>query len=72
VEGARVAEKIEVSTEQSPHRVAWELAVMIAKAEDKITGANVSGDRKYWLDLYHKCRRVVISGSTADDVLKGS
>jgi hypothetical protein len=55
-----VAEKIKVDLEDnSPHRVALELARTIAHCENK----TAEGDRKYWLELYYKCRRVVVSGN---------
>ena len=52
--------------DNSPYRVALELAFAIARAESKLT----SGDRKYWLDLYDRCRRVVVRGDSAAFVLK--
>lgn len=43
----------------SPHRVALELARSIANDESKQTSERT---RKYWLTLYHNCRRVVLDG----------
>lgn len=63
--------RVEVDLERnSPYRVALELAFMIAKAEDKLTVSGPNGDRKYWLDLYAKCRRVVVKGDSAQYALK--
>lgn len=71
MENTTVADKIEVDLEQnSPYRVALELAYTIARAEGKLTMALTSGDRKYWLELYHLCRRSVVSGDTAAMALK--
>jgi hypothetical protein len=66
-----VADKVEVNLEQnSPYRVSLELAYTIARAEGKLTAAMTSGDKKYWLELYQSCRRVVLSGDTAANALK--
>lgn len=66
-----MADKVEVDLGQnSPYRVALELAYTIARAEGKLTMAMTSGDRKYWLELYHVCRRVVLSGDAAALALK--
>jgi hypothetical protein len=59
-----VSEKITVDLdleENSKYRVAFELAHNIARIEGKHT----SGDRKYWLELYQRCRDVVVDGHTA-------
>lgn len=61
-----MAEKTELDLEQnSPYRVAYDLALMIARTEGKLHAATVSGDRKYWLELYQRCRSVVVDGHTA-------
>ena len=57
----------------SPSRVTLELALMIARAEKKDFGvASTAGDKKYWLDLYARCRKVVLEGWSADDALGDS
>lgn len=62
-----MTEKLEMNLEQnSPYRVALELAYTIAKTEGKV----LSGDRKYWLDLYQRCRSVVVVGKTATYALE--
>lgn len=48
--------------DNSPYRVALDLAKMIASAEGK------DRDRKYWLELYAQCRKVVLRGANAKDV----
>jgi hypothetical protein len=45
----------------SPHRVAYDLAITIARAEGKHT-ATPHGDRKYWLELYSEVQNVVVKG----------
>ena len=64
-----MAEKLDLE-HNSPYRVAYELALMIARAEDKIDGPRVNGDRKYWLELYQRCRSVVVAGTTAEYALQ--
>lgn len=72
MEHTTVADKVEVDLEQnSPYRVALELTYTIAKAENKLNlGGGATGDRRYWLELYQTCRRVVLSGDTAANALK--
>lgn len=43
----------------SPHRIALELARTIAGDEAKPMDQRT---RKYWLTLFHNCRRVVLDG----------
>jgi hypothetical protein len=50
--------KIDIQ-DNSPYRVAFDLAGRIALSEGKATGA----DRSYWLKLYLDCRRVVLNGA---------
>ncbi len=59
-----MVEKTKIDLEQnSPFRVALELANMIAKAEGKLDmEGGYKGDRKYWLDLYGECHRIVLHG----------
>jgi hypothetical protein len=64
-----MSEKVSIDLqENSPYRVAFDLASRIAQGEGKST----SGDRKYWLDLYERCRQVVLKGHTAVSALKQS
>ena len=64
-----MAENIKIDLEEnSPYRVALELARAIANGEGKSTGS----DRKYWLELYQKCRSVVVDGWSAEATLSGS
>lgn len=59
--------------DNSPYRVALELAFTIARAEGRAGGmGSQSADRKYWLDLYERCRKVVVSGWETSEALKGS
>jgi hypothetical protein len=51
--------------DNSPHRVALELAYAIAKAEREERG------REYWLNLYAQCRSVVLDGMSAADAMEG-
>jgi len=69
-----MAEKFEVDLERnSSYRVTLELALIVARAEKKDFGvAGTPGDRKYWLDLYARCRNVVVDGWAAAEALKGS
>ena len=63
-----MAEKIKLDLqENSPYRVALDLAFNIAQAENKY---NSGGDRKYWLELYQRCRSVVVDGNTAEYALQ--
>jgi hypothetical protein len=50
--------------DNSPYRVALELAARIASSEGK---AGVA-DRSYWLKLYLDCRRVVLKGVLPKDL----
>lgn len=52
--------------ENAPHRVAFDLAMRIAKDD----GSGAKRDREYWLKLYAQCRQVVVSGQRASDALK--
>ena len=64
-----MADKIDINLEEnSPYRVALDLVHDIAKSEGRPVGG---ADRKYWLTLYEQCRRVVVDGRSAKDVLKG-
>jgi hypothetical protein len=54
--------------ENSKYRVTLELARQIA-AEEAHQGAK--RDRRYWLDLYARCRKVVVDGYPADNALQG-
>lgn len=71
-----MTEKIELDLEKnSPYRVALDLAYEIARSEKKIAstsalGSTEGGERKYWLELYAQCRRVVLSGASAEQALK--
>lgn len=71
-----MTEKIELDLQRnSPYRVALELAYEIAKSEKKVHSASAlgvteGGNRKYWLELYAQCRRVVVGGDSAEYVLK--
>lgn len=57
-----MADKIQIDLEEnSRYRVALDLAFRIAHVE----GKSNDGDRKYWLDLYQRCRSVVVNGHTA-------
>ena len=62
-----MADKL-ILEDTSPHRVALELAFRIAHGENKTN----DGDRAYWLELYQKCRQVVVKGHPAESVLKQS
>jgi hypothetical protein len=62
-----VADMTDVNLEEnSPYRVALDLAFKIASHEGKF---NTGGDRKYWLELYQRCRKVVVAGAPADIAL---
>jgi hypothetical protein len=64
-----MAESVKVDLEEnSPYRVALELAHKIAQIEGKL---NSNCDRKYWLDLYHQCRQVVLHNRDADFAMTG-
>ena len=63
-----MADKIDINLEEnSPYRVALDLAYKIAHAEQKL---NSGGNREYWLKLYQQARKVVVDGSTAAYALK--
>ena len=63
-----MADKIELDLEEnSPYRVALDLAYRIANAEGKYVNG---GDRKYWLELYQQTRNVVVVGRSAAFALK--
>lgn len=51
--------------DNSPYRVAFELATRIAHSEGK---SGSGGDRAYWLKLYLDCRRVVLNGTLPKDL----
>jgi hypothetical protein len=60
-----VAENVKIDlSDNSPYRVALELATRIANSEGK---AGVA-DRSYWLRLYLDCRRVVLKGVLPKDL----
>jgi hypothetical protein len=70
MEGMPVADKIKLNLEEnSPYRVALDLAYTIASHEGKY---NSGGDRQYWLELYQRCRKVVVLGASAEFALKES
>jgi len=60
-----VAENVKIDLhDNSPYRVALELATRIANSEGK---AGVA-DRAYWLKLYLDCRGVVLKGVLPKDL----
>jgi hypothetical protein len=69
--GILMADKVKIDLqENAPHRVALELAVMIrndemlALPEKKKTYQ--ADPRAYWFALYHKCRKIVVDGASAE------
>jgi len=61
-----MSEQVKVDIQDnSPYRVALELAYQIAKSEDAS-----QRDREYWLDLYARCRSVVVHGKSARSALE--
>jgi len=62
-----VAEQVKVDLQDnSPYRVAFELAHTIANKEG-LGGAGPKQDRDYWLKLYLQCRSVVLKGVQLKD-----
>lgn len=54
-----MAENVKIDLhDNSPYRVALELATQIANSE----GKSGTADRAYWLKLYLDCRGVVLKG----------
>jgi hypothetical protein len=61
-----MAEQVKVDLQDnSPYRVALELAHAIAHSEGASTlgGSGKKQDRDYWLKLYLQCRSVVLKGT---------
>ncbi|MGR3914858.1 MAG: hypothetical protein OD918_10185 [Gammaproteobacteria bacterium] len=67
-----MSDKYTVSND-SKYRVAFDLMGRIASMETSnahhASGSTSPHDRKYYLTLFEQCRRVVIHGKSATDVL---
>jgi hypothetical protein len=63
-----MAEKVAVAGSDSKQRVAYELAQEIARHE----GVDDKAPRRYWLELYRQCLKVVNGQSLPSDLRERS
>ncbi len=69
-----MAEQVKIDLQDnSPHRVALDLARAIADGERGSTlgGVGKTQDRDYWLKLYLECRSVVLKGYQLKEAMVG-